>query len=240
MYFSKFPIIYYPYEINGELIYKQVSDITINVRLTKALLEYATTYDIYDMKEGETPEIIAERAYGSPLYHWVVMICNERYDYLNDFPLSNYDLEQYIIRKYGTWEYALQTHHYVDEDGFIVSTPQVTANNVTVDQLYKIVYPGTTNFRTIGSHSNEQGTIFTAKRNVTFKDTGDLVTYNNHNLINGDTIKFSTITTTTGISINTTYYVINVKKNTFQLSLTSGGSAIALTNNGTEIGRAHV
>ena len=107
--------------------------------------------------------------------------------------------------------------------------------SVTVDQLYKIVYPGTTNFRTIGSHSNEQGTIFTAKRNVAFTDTGDLVTYNNHNLVNGDTIKFSTITTTTGISINTTYYVINVKKNTFQLSLTSGGSAIALTNNGTGI-----
>lgn len=68
---------------------------------------------------------------------------------------------------------------------------------------------------------------------VTFTDTGDLVTRTAHGFVNGDTVRFSSITTTTGISINTTYYVINKTNDTFQVALTPTGSAIALTNNGT-------
>ena len=67
---------------------------------------------------------------------------------------------------------------------------------------------------------------------VTFQDATDTVTYNSHGLLAGDTVVFNTITTTTGISSNTQYYVLNPTTNTFQLSLTAGGPAVVLTNNG--------
>lgn len=67
---------------------------------------------------------------------------------------------------------------------------------------------------------------------VTFQDIGDTVTLNSHNLQNGNTISFTSITSTTGISINTLYYVISVTTNTFQVASSSGGSALALTTNG--------
>lgn len=70
---------------------------------------------------------------------------------------------------------------------------------------------------------------------VTFTDVGDLVTLNNHGLSNGEAVTFGTITTTTGISINTTYYVISSTTNTFQLSATVGGAALPLTTNGTGV-----
>ncbi len=162
MYFDRFPSILYPYEINGEITYKEVTDITINVRIAKQILQYVTAYDEYDMKEGETPEIVAERAYGSPLYHWVIMICNDRFDYLNDFPVPQYELEQYILTKYGSWEKAKQTHHYIDANGFIVSAPQVLAEDIVEDELYKIEYAGNTVFTNIGAPDNNVGTIFTA------------------------------------------------------------------------------
>lgn len=69
----------------------------------------------------------------------------------------------------------------------------------------------------------------------TFQDTGDTVTYNNHGLRAGDEIYFKTITTTTGISINTKYYVVNPTTNTFQVASTLGGSALPLTTNGTGV-----
>lgn len=68
---------------------------------------------------------------------------------------------------------------------------------------------------------------------VTFQDSTDTVTITNHGYSEGDTIRFSTITTTTGISINTTYVVRNPTTDTFQLSLTDTGSIINLVNNGT-------
>lgn len=70
---------------------------------------------------------------------------------------------------------------------------------------------------------------------VSFTDAGDLVTFNNHGLTAGTAVSFSSITSTTGISINTTYYVISPTTNTFQLSATVGGAALALTTNGSGI-----
>lgn len=68
---------------------------------------------------------------------------------------------------------------------------------------------------------------------VTFQDAGDTVTFNNHGLANGDIVRFSVIGTTTGIVINTNYYVIGVATNTFQLAATRGGVALVLTTDGT-------
>lgn len=119
MYFSKFPTIYYDFEINGKTVLKPMKDITNNVRLRTAILENITLYDEYDIQEGETPEIIAAKIYGNPQYHWVIMLCNQRFNYIEDFPKTQRMLEEYIFAKY---EDPYATHHYVDERGFIVSS----------------------------------------------------------------------------------------------------------------------
>jgi surface protein len=76
------------------------------------------------------------------------------------------------------------------------------------------------------------GTGVTTAVAVTFQDAEDTVTRTAHGLDNGTIVSFSTITSTTGIAIYTQYYVINATADTFQLSATSGGAAIALTTNG--------
>lgn len=127
MYFNEFPNIYYTFNVNGEDKFVVVKDITQNVRIRKEILANITLYDEYDIRDGETPEIIAEKIYGSPLYHWVVMLCNERYDYINDFPLPTYELEQHITEKYGAGN-EYDVHHYIDSNGNIVdsSNPEAT------------------------------------------------------------------------------------------------------------------
>lgn len=75
-------------------------------------------------------------------------------------------------------------------------------------------------------------TSLTKGRAVTFTDVGDLVTLNNHGLSDGDEVSFSTITSTTGIVINTIYYVVGSTTNTFQVASSVGGSALPLTTNG--------
>ena len=60
------------------------------------------------------------------------------------------------------------------------------------------------------------------------------LTDTSHGHINGETITLSSTTTLpTGLLANTVYYVVGSTANTFQVSLTSGGSAVAFTNNGT-------
>jgi hypothetical protein len=68
---------------------------------------------------------------------------------------------------------------------------------------------------------------------VTFTDAGDVVGLAGHPYQNGDSVMFATIVTTTGIAINTPYFVVGRAADTFQVSLTVGGAAIALVTNGT-------
>lgn len=119
MYFNNFDKIFYDYEINGERQLVVVSDIVKNVRVRKAILENITLYDEYDIRDGETPEIIAEKIYGNPHYHWIIMLVNQRFNYIDDFPLEQRTLLKHVQQKYGEGN-EYDTHHYVDERGNIV------------------------------------------------------------------------------------------------------------------------
>ena len=120
----------YRFKINGKTEYKLVTDIAQNVRVRTEILSNVSLYDEYDIKEGETPEIISEKVYGSPLYHWVVMLCNNRFDYITDFPLTIYNLEKYITNKYGA-THMYDTHHYIDSNGNIVDSSNPDATSVS-------------------------------------------------------------------------------------------------------------
>lgn len=128
MYFSKIPVILYPYKIGGQNTLKPVRDITHNVRFRKEVFENITLYDEYDLKDGETPEILADRIYGSSEYHWVIMLFNQRYNYIEDFPMTDSVLNQCIAAKY---EDPYATRHYENEDGLIVNSDVIGAVPVT-------------------------------------------------------------------------------------------------------------
>lgn len=118
MYFKQFPQIYYDFpKANSDNVLQILTDITTNVRVRKEVLENITIYDEYDIQEGETPEIIAEKVYGNPELHWVVMLVNQRYDYVADFPLTNLELEQLCIDNYGE-DKIYNIHHY-EKNGIV-------------------------------------------------------------------------------------------------------------------------
>jgi surface protein len=67
---------------------------------------------------------------------------------------------------------------------------------------------------------------------VTFTASTDTVNRTAHGYSNGMIVRFYNIATTTGLDEGQFYYVINATANTFQVSLTEGGSAVTLTNDG--------
>ena len=75
---------------------------------------------------------------------------------------------------------------------------------------------------------------------VAFADSGDLITAPSHGFSNDDPVVFTSIFDTTGITVDTTYYVISAATDTFQVSLTVGGGAIALTTDGSGVAVATV
>ena len=96
-YFDKLPEMLYNFRVgsSGEEKVFVVRDITANVRVLKSVLENISLYDEYDIVDGETPEIVSEKLYDRPDLHWALMIVNQRFDYLNDWPLPYDRLIEY-------------------------------------------------------------------------------------------------------------------------------------------------
>lgn len=96
------------------------------------------SYDEYDIQDGDTPEIVADKIYNSPDYHWVILIANEIIDPRFDWPLSTDALRSYITDKYGQGnEYAV--HHYENTSGDTVhvsySGLKTSINNTEYEEL---------------------------------------------------------------------------------------------------------
>lgn len=133
MYFTEFPKFLYDFKYgNGTLDTAIVTDITRNVRIRKELLSNISLYNEYEIQDGETPEIIAEKVYGSSMYHWIVMLSNDAYDYLTDFPLEENRLVKVILDKYGNDVYSV--HHYENDNGFTVNSDDPEAYPVSNDE----------------------------------------------------------------------------------------------------------
>ena len=85
LYFKKFEKIYYLTRVGNKEELKVLTDITTNVRLRKKILQNITAYEFYNLKQYETIENLAERLSGNPNMHWIIMLINDRYDYVHDF-----------------------------------------------------------------------------------------------------------------------------------------------------------
>lgn len=70
-------------------------------------------------------------------------------------------------------------------------------------------------------------------KSATLTNAGDVVGVTAHGFSNGDLVVFSALSGAIGPSTYTYYYVIGATTDTFQIATTSGGSAVAITGDGT-------
>ena len=107
-YFSQFPLIDYNLSgVNGNTI--QVTDIFRRVKARDKLASNVTLFDKYDVQEGEKPEDVAYKIYGSSEYFWVVTLVNNIVNRFYDWPLDEYVFQQYVADKYSNPD---GIHHY--------------------------------------------------------------------------------------------------------------------------------
>ena len=111
MYFNEMPKMVYPYTSNGEKRHTIVPDIFRRVILDN-FFKNKTALLSYYISDGETPEILAHKFYGTTQYHWVILLTNDIIDVKRDWPLSQEEMVAYCNNKYGTGNMS-DVHHYV-------------------------------------------------------------------------------------------------------------------------------
>ena len=107
MYFSKFPLI--PYDSVGDGKFKLVTNLLKRVAVRSKVKTNVLVFDTYDVKSGETPEMIADKLYNDPELHWVVLLMNDITDRYHQWPLTENQFIAHINDKYDNVD---ATHHY--------------------------------------------------------------------------------------------------------------------------------
>ena len=116
MYFEKFPQTFYT--LDNRATVQLVTNITLRNIVNDAIKNNYSIYDEYDIKDSETPEILADKIYDNPGYHWIILHMNDIVDPRFDWPLTQPRLEEFIVDKYGN---TSAIHHYENSQGETVN-----------------------------------------------------------------------------------------------------------------------
>jgi len=107
MYFNSFPVI--PYDAVGNGQFKVTTNILRRIVARSKTKTNRALFDTYDVKEGETPEMIAHKLYGDSEYHWVVLLMNDIVDRYHQWPMSRRQFLAHVKNKYSNVD---GIHHY--------------------------------------------------------------------------------------------------------------------------------
>jgi hypothetical protein len=107
MYFANFPLIVY--DSVGDGNFKIVTNLLKRVALRAKVRTNTLLYDTYDVKEGETPEMIADKLYDDPELHWVILFVNNITDRYHQWPMNFGQFNAFIADKYSNID---AVHHY--------------------------------------------------------------------------------------------------------------------------------
>tara|TARA_B100000424_G_scaffold268559_1_gene263567 strand:- start:806 stop:1339 length:534 start_codon:yes stop_codon:yes gene_type:complete len=107
MYFTSFPRI--PYDSSGNDDFKTVTNLLKRVATRVKISQNTAFFDTYDVKNGETPEMIAHKLYGDPELHWVILLMNDVVDRYHQWPMSTRQFLAHLNDKYTNVD---GVHHY--------------------------------------------------------------------------------------------------------------------------------
>ena len=120
-YFTLFPVVPYTYTSNGNTFALTITNLTTHVLVVERLQQLVSSFYDYVIQDGERPDIVAARLYGSPDFTWLVLLLNNIMS-LYDWPLTTTEFNNYIVDKYGSVVAAQQQLIYTTIDQFYVDS----------------------------------------------------------------------------------------------------------------------
>lgn len=136
MYFVSFP------KIAIKMMGKNtvVTDIFRRVSVDRFSKDFVDLQTI-TIPDGFTIEQVADKYYGDPNYHWVIMVLNDIVDPRIEWPMNSWDLNKYCQTKYGS-DGMYEVHHYrtADANKFIVDYNPADLANGVIEEVTNLVY----------------------------------------------------------------------------------------------------
>lgn len=136
-FFDKFPVV--PYKLSGKKYsgFDIVTNIFFRTSMIRDVLSNASSYVKYVIKDGDTPEILAAKAYNDPEAHWIILYANELVDPLFEWPKTTNQFEKYMADKYRPQAEAY--YNRTVEDYEVLAWTQSKAIPETIHHYEKVI-----------------------------------------------------------------------------------------------------
>lgn len=103
-YFQQLPNIKYAQTINraGTVNHVEMKDFFRLMRVRDDIFAEDTLYREYFIQNGQRPEQVSYELYGDERFYWILLQINDIYDFWNQWPLDQVELETFITERYGS------------------------------------------------------------------------------------------------------------------------------------------
>jgi hypothetical protein len=174
-YFRELPNIEYQSFLNDSTSSKDyilVKNLFRRTKLRDDLLNVVTLFNKYQIPDNSRPDLVAEELYGSPDYDWVVLISAGIINIRDQWPLSDKDLYEFALKKYGNDLTEIKHYETVEvrdaNDRLILPSGKIVDPNFTIpkpDKKDVTINPvaGVTNYEYEVKKNEEKRTVYLLK-----------------------------------------------------------------------------
>lgn len=148
-----------------------VTNIIARFGFENKLKQNSAAFYYYDIKDSDTPEIIAYKFYNNVERHWIVLLFNDIIDPQFDWPLSSNQIIDYIDNKYSA-------NNYADTANTSITGLAWSQNIAHVQAYYKIITKtssdATTLIEKIQVDANTYANVAASSSSFTLQDTSTI------------------------------------------------------------------
>ena len=113
-YFSKVPDFEYVSRLPDANIsdYIPVKNLFKRGQLREDIFQDLAFFTKYKIRGNDRPDNVASEFYGDSQLDWLVLVCNNIQNIYTEWPMSQYNFNEYLLKTYGTYDNINATHHY--------------------------------------------------------------------------------------------------------------------------------
>ncbi len=141
-YFRKLPNLNYPSllktrESNTDFV--QTKNLFRRVKVREDLFANFMQFDKYKIVGDERPDNVAQKVYDNDDLDWVILLSNNIVDLNNEWPLTQFQLNEFLNDKYSPQE-LVSIHHYETLELRDNKNQLILPAGIVVDENFKIEY----------------------------------------------------------------------------------------------------
>ena len=169
-YFRKLPNLNYPSPLKtreSNLDVVRTKNLFRRVKVREDLLSDFMQFDKYKIIGDERPDNVAEKVYGNNNLDWVVLLSNNITDINNEWPLDQFQFNEYLNDKYTQNELG-STHHCETVEFRDRNNQLIVPAGLIVDKNWSMEYLSGEQIRSTNTPSTTSNMSENPVREVTF------------------------------------------------------------------------